>query len=144
MHKHRWAVFAAAFLVAGAVVAASFAGSSRSTAGKTFYFIPKDTLNPYEVIADGGGKLALDEIGNKQGVSSGTQDTAAAQIPSTPAAIQPGATPIQVAGHDPARPAPCPPFRAGEGPRPLAPRASDPRLVARRPTDSHRRDGVPP
>ena len=25
MHKHRWAVFAAAFLVAGAVVAAAFA-----------------------------------------------------------------------------------------------------------------------
>jgi len=66
MHKHRWAVFAAAFLVAGAVVAASFAGPSRSTAGKTFYFIPKDTLNPYEVIADRGGKLALTELGDKQ------------------------------------------------------------------------------
>ena len=81
MHKHRWAVFAAAFVVAGVAVAAAMAGPSRSTAGKTFYFIPKDTLNPYEVIADRGGKIALTELGNKQVVQSGTEDTAAAQQP---------------------------------------------------------------
>jgi len=101
MHKHRWAVFAAAFLVAGAVVAASFAGPSRSTAGKTFYFIPKDTLNPYEVIADRGGKLALTELGDKQVVQSGTEDTAAAQQPAVQAAIQARAAGIVIAGNDP-------------------------------------------
>src|SRR6478609_8733187 len=101
MHKHRWAVFAAAFLVAGAVVAAAFAGSSRSTAGKTFYFIPKDTLNPYEVIADRGGKLALTELGDKQVVQSGTEDTAAAQQPAVQAAIQARAAGIVIAGNDP-------------------------------------------
>src|SRR6476469_10955991 len=101
MHKHRWAVFAAAFLVAGAVVAAAFAGSSRTTAGKTFYYIPKDTLNPYEVIADHGGKLALTEFGDKQVVASGTEDTAAAQQPAIQAAIQAHAAGIVIAGNDP-------------------------------------------
>jgi len=88
MHKHRWAVFAAAIVVAGVAVAAAMAGPSRSTAGKTFYFIPKDTLNPYEVIADRGGKIALTELGDKQVVQSGTEDTAAAQQPAVQAAIQ--------------------------------------------------------
>ena len=69
--------------------------------GKTYYFIPKDTLNPYEVIADRGGKLALDEQKNKQVVSSGTQDTAAAQLPSIQAAIQSNAAGIVIAGNDP-------------------------------------------
>ena len=74
---------------------------SRSTAGKTFYFIPKDTLNPYEVIADRGGKLALTELGDKQVVSSGTEDTAAAQQPAIQAAIQAHAAGIVIAGNDP-------------------------------------------
>ena len=52
MHKRRWAIGAAAVLVAGVAVTAALAANSHSTAGKTFYFIPKDTLNPYEVIAD--------------------------------------------------------------------------------------------
>ena len=47
-----------------AVVAAqgypNLEGTHSLVSGKTFYFIPKDTLNPYEVIADHGGKLALD------------------------------------------------------------------------------------
>ena len=101
MHKHRWAVFAAAFLVAGVAVAAALAGSSRSTAGKTFYFIPKDTLNPYEVIADRGGKIALTELGDTQVVQSGTEDTAAAQQPAVQAAIQARAAGIVIAGNDP-------------------------------------------
>ena len=101
MHKHRWAVFAAAFVVAGMAVAAAMAGPSRSTAGKTFYFIPKDTLNPYEVIADRGGKLALTELGDKQVVQSGTEDTAAAQQPAVQAAIQAHAAGIVIAGNDP-------------------------------------------
>ena len=75
--------------------------ASHSTKGKTFYFIPKDTLNPYEVIADRGGKLALDELGDKQVVSSGTEDTAAAQQPSIQAAIQARAAGIVIAGNDP-------------------------------------------
>jgi rhamnose transport system substrate-binding protein len=101
MHKHKWAVFAAAFVVAGMAVAAAMAGPSHSTGGKTFYFIPKDTLNPYEVIADRGGKLALTELGDKQVVQSGTEDTAAAQQPAVQAAIQAHAAGIVIAGNDP-------------------------------------------
>ena len=69
MQKRRWAVFAAAILVAGVAVAAALGGPTRSTKGKTFYFIPKDTLKPYEVIANRGGKIALTELGDKQVVS---------------------------------------------------------------------------
>ncbi len=92
-------LIAVALLAMTAVVAASGAGGLKK--GQTIYFIPKDTLNPYEVIADGGGKLATDEIGDKQVVSSGTQDTAAAQQPSIQAAIQSGANAIVIAGNDP-------------------------------------------
>jgi rhamnose transport system substrate-binding protein len=102
MHKRRWAVVIAAVLVAGVAVTAAFAGSSRPAAGKTFYYIPKDTLNPYEVIADHGGKLALTELGDTQVVSSGTEDTAAAQLPAVQTAIQTGANAIVIAGNDPA------------------------------------------
>ena len=63
MQKRRWAIVVAAVLVAGVAVTAALATNSRSTAGKTFYFIPKDTLNPYEVIADRGGKIALTKLG---------------------------------------------------------------------------------
>ncbi len=86
-------------LLAG-VAAAAYAASGLKK-GQTFYFIPKDTLNPYEVIADHGGKLSLTEIGDKQVVSSGTQDTAAAQQPSIQAAIQSGAAGIVIAANDP-------------------------------------------
>jgi rhamnose transport system substrate-binding protein len=69
--------------------------------GLTVYFIPKDTQNPYEVLADKGGEKALGELGGKVVVSSGTQDTAAAQIPSIQAAIQAHANAIVIAGNDP-------------------------------------------
>jgi rhamnose transport system substrate-binding protein len=69
--------------------------------GLTVYFIPKDTQNPYEVIADQGGQKALAEVGGKVVVSSGTTDTAAAQIPSIQAAIQAHASAIVIAGNDP-------------------------------------------
>ncbi len=69
--------------------------------GLTVYFIPKDTQNPYEVIADQGGQAALQELGGKVVVSSGTSDTAAAQIPSIQAAIQAKADAIVIAGNDP-------------------------------------------
>ena len=65
------------------------------------YFIPKDTQNPYEVLADQGGARALTELGGKVVVSSGTADTAAAQIPSIQAAIQAHADAIVIAGNDP-------------------------------------------
>jgi len=42
------------------------------------YFIPKDTQNPYEVLADQGGAKALTALGGKVVVSSGTADRAAA------------------------------------------------------------------
>jgi rhamnose transport system substrate-binding protein len=98
MHPRRWAIVAAAMLATGVLVTAALAAT---TAGKTYYFIPKDTLNPYEVIADHGGKLALDSLGDKQVVSSGTEDTAAAQQPSIQAAIQAHAAGIVIAGNDP-------------------------------------------
>jgi rhamnose transport system substrate-binding protein len=101
MHKRIWAVAVAAILVAGVTVAAALASTSRPTAGKTYYYIPKDTLNPYEVIADRGGKIALTQLGDKQVVSSGTEDTAAAQQPAIQAAIQAHAAGIVIAGNDP-------------------------------------------
>jgi rhamnose transport system substrate-binding protein len=69
--------------------------------GLVVYFIPKDTQNPYEVLADAGGAKALAELGGKVVVSSGTADTAAAQIPSIQAAIQAHANAIVIAGNDP-------------------------------------------
>jgi rhamnose transport system substrate-binding protein len=69
--------------------------------GLTVYYIPKDTQNPYEVLADQGGQKALSELGGKVVVSSGTQDTAAAQIPSVQAAIQANASAIVIAANDP-------------------------------------------
>jgi rhamnose transport system substrate-binding protein len=111
MHKRVSAVRLVGSLVATALVATcavvvaqgspNVKASQGLVSGKTFYFIPKDTLNPYEVIADHGGKLALDEQKNKQVVSSGTQDTAAAQLPSIQAAIQSNAAGIVIAGNDP-------------------------------------------
>jgi rhamnose transport system substrate-binding protein len=101
MRKRRWAVVVATALVIGAAVAVTLAGAAQ-TKGKTYYFIPKDTLNPYEVIADRGGKIALTELGDTQVVSSGTQDTAAAQLPSIQAAIQARAAGIVIAANDPA------------------------------------------
>ena len=53
------------------------------------------------MIADHGGKLALTELGDKQVVSSGTEDTAAAQQPAIQAAIQAHAAGIVIAGNDP-------------------------------------------
>jgi rhamnose transport system substrate-binding protein len=79
-------------------------GSASATgvkSGLTVYFIPKDTQNPYEVLADQGGEKALQELGGKVVVSSGTQDTAAAQIPSIQAAIQANASAIVIAANDP-------------------------------------------
>ncbi|MGI8668021.1 MAG: substrate-binding domain-containing protein [Jatrophihabitans sp.] len=75
--------------------------SSTVKKGLTVYFIPKDTQNPYEVIADQGGQAALAELGGKVVISSGTADTAAAQIPSIQAAIQAKADAIVIAGNDP-------------------------------------------
>ncbi|SDO49892.1 rhamnose transport system substrate-binding protein [Nakamurella panacisegetis] len=85
----------------------SSAGSSSAAAGGAIkkglkiYFIPKDTQNPYEVIADQGGTDALKELGGTVTVASGTQDTAAAQIPSIQAAIQAHADAIVIAANDP-------------------------------------------
>jgi rhamnose transport system substrate-binding protein len=89
-----------ALVTVGTAVAASSVGSLKK--GQTVFFVPKDTLNPYEVIADRGGKLALTEIGDTQVVQSGTKDTAAAQLPAVQTAIQTGASAIVIAGNDPA------------------------------------------
>ena len=79
----------------------SSSSTSASAKGLVVYYIPKDTQNPYEVIADQGGQTALQALGGKVVVSSGTQDTAAAQIPSIQAAIQAHASAIVIAGNDP-------------------------------------------
>ncbi len=105
---------AIAVLMVGAVVTACSSSSTSTTTnntgsatatgvkkGLTVYYIPKDTQNPYEVLADKGGQAALQELGGKVVVSSGTADTAAAQIPSIQAAIQAKADAIVVAGNDP-------------------------------------------
>jgi rhamnose transport system substrate-binding protein len=76
-------------------------GAGGVKSGLVVYFIPKDTQNPYEVLADQGGAAALKELGGKVVVSSGTADTAAAQIPSIQAAIQAHANAIVIAGNDP-------------------------------------------
>ena len=81
-----------------AVVSASASPSLKT--GQTFYLIPKDTLNPYETLEDGGIAKALKSLGDKVVISSGTQDTAAAQIPSIQAAIQHHAAGIVIAGND--------------------------------------------
>jgi rhamnose transport system substrate-binding protein len=108
----RLAVATAAMVLAGTACGstntnntpAAGGGSASATAvksGLTVYFIPKDTQNPYEVLADEGGQKALSELGGKVVVSSGTQDTAAAQIPSIQAAIQANADAIVIAANDP-------------------------------------------
>ncbi|MDX6222908.1 MAG: rhamnose transport system substrate-binding protein, partial [Frankiales bacterium] len=80
------ATSAAGTTSAGAATSAAGATSGGTASGGTIkkglkiYFIPKDTQNPYEVIADNGGKAALAELGGTVTVSSGTADTAAAQI----------------------------------------------------------------
>ncbi len=86
---------------AGTTSSAPAAGGGSIKKGLTVYFIPKDTQNPYEVLADKGGEAALKELGGKVVVSSGTTDTAAAQIPSIQAAIQAHADAIVIAGNDP-------------------------------------------
>src|ERR1700749_3749623 len=105
MVKHRRAtavrLVGALVSVALLATAAVMTAGASHTSGQTYYFIPKDTLNPYEVIADRGGKLALTALGDKQVVSSGTEDTAAAQQPAIQAAIQAHAAGIVIAGNDP-------------------------------------------
>ncbi len=86
---------------AGGTATTTGASGGSIKKGLTVYFIPKDTQNPYEVIADQGGSAALKELGGKVVVSSGTSDTAAAQIPSIQAAIQAHADAIVIAGNDP-------------------------------------------
>src|ERR1017187_8069837 len=92
-----------AVMAALVITAAAACGSSGTTAsssssptassikkGLTVYYIPKDTQNPYEVIADQGGQAALKALGGQVVVSSGTQDTAAALCPSLNQAAQAG------------------------------------------------------
>ncbi len=83
----------------GVAMAATFSGPIKK--GLVVYAIPKDTINPYEVIADNGIKTALSGLGGSVTVSSGTVDTAAAQEPSIQAAVQAHANAIIVAGNDP-------------------------------------------
>jgi rhamnose transport system substrate-binding protein len=85
----------------GGSSSAASGGSGSIKKGLKVYFIPKDTQNPYEVLADKGGQKALGELGGSVIVSSGTADTAAAQLPSIQAAIQAKADAIVIAANDP-------------------------------------------
>jgi rhamnose transport system substrate-binding protein len=116
---HRVAVAALSAVLVGGSLAACSSTNNNSSGGSTpagggsasggggiksglnVYYIPKDTQNPYEVLADQGGQKALAELGGKVTVSSGTQDTAAAQLPSIQAAIQAHADAIVIAANDP-------------------------------------------
>jgi rhamnose transport system substrate-binding protein len=101
--KRKAVVMAIAVVVLGLAATVAMAVTHATIKkGLVVYFIPKDTINPYEVIADNGGKTALAALGGKVVVSSGTTDTAAAQIPSIQAAIQAKANAIVIAGNDPA------------------------------------------
>jgi rhamnose transport system substrate-binding protein len=83
---------------------ASSGGEATATAveeGLNVYFIPKDTQNPYTRLALDGGETALEELGGTVTISSGTEATAAAQIPSIQAAIQDQADAIVIAANDP-------------------------------------------
>jgi rhamnose transport system substrate-binding protein len=95
------AAAASASATSASASASASATASGIKKGLVVYFIPKDTQNPYEVLADQGGAKALTELGGKVVVSSGTADTAAAQIPSIQAAIQAHANAIVIAGNDP-------------------------------------------
>ena len=102
MHKRRWAVVAGGGPRSQASPwrprsprRAARRPARRSTTSR------RTPCNPYEVIADHGGKLALTELGDTQVVSSGTEDTAAAQQPAIQAAIQSHAAGIVIAGNDP-------------------------------------------
>jgi rhamnose transport system substrate-binding protein len=86
---------------AGGSATGGSGGGTSIKKGLTVYFIPKDTQNPYEVLADKGGEKALKELGGTVTVSSGTADTAAAQLPSIQAAIQAKADAIVIAANDP-------------------------------------------
>ena len=79
----------------------SSGAASTPKKGLKVYYIPKDTQNAYEVLADKGGQKALTELGGTVTVSSGTSDTAAAQLPSIQAAIQAKADAIVIAANDP-------------------------------------------
>ena len=112
INRRRLTAAVGAIVVGGALAACggSDSGSGGTSAqatgtevqkGMTVYFIPKDTQNPYEVLADKGGEDALAELGGKVVISSGTEATAAAQIPSVQAAIQAQADAIVIAANDP-------------------------------------------
>jgi rhamnose transport system substrate-binding protein len=91
-----------AIAVVGIAASVAVAASTlKIKSGLVVYAIPKDTINPYEVIADNGIKTALSALGGTVTVSSGTVDTAAAQEPSIQAAIQAHANAIIIAGNDP-------------------------------------------
>lgn len=104
-HPTSWTRLVVAITAAACLVACGVAtAASRHVTikkGLLVYAIPKDTTNPYEVIADNGIKKAIGALGGKVVVSSGTQDTAAAQEPSIEAAIQAHANAIIIAGNDP-------------------------------------------
>ena len=98
-----WRYIAVAAIAAlGIAASVAVAAGVKIKSGLVVYAIPKDTINPYEVIADNGIKTALTALGGTVTVSSGTVDTAAAQEPSIQAAIQAHANAIIIAGNDPA------------------------------------------
>src|SRR5262249_57696976 len=66
MHKRRWSLVVAAVLVAGVAVTAALAAPSHQAAGKTYYFIPKETLDPDKGSATTRRKHAIRHAGEHQ------------------------------------------------------------------------------
>jgi len=98
-------------LFAGVCAIPSGAATTIASKG-TVYIIPKDTTNPYEVIADAGVQKALTAEGWTGTIDSGTVDTAAAQEPAIQAAIAAKANAIVIAANDPS--ALCPELQQAE------------------------------
>jgi len=102
LRKHLTAIGAMCLLAAMVLTTATAASSLKT--GLKVYVIPKNLGNPYFTTADsvksGGALKALKELKEKGTETSGTQATAASQIPAIQAAITKGANALIVSATD--------------------------------------------
>ena len=93
-----------AICVLGAIVLATATAASSLKTGLKVYVIPKNLGNPYFTTSDsfksGGALKALTELKEKGTETSGTQATAASQLPAIQAAITKGANALIVSATD--------------------------------------------
>src|SRR6476619_3280523 len=90
--------------VLSAIVLATATAAGSLKTGLKVYVIPKNLGNPYFTTADsvksGGALAALKALGEKGTETSGTQATAASQIPAIQSAITKGANALIVSATD--------------------------------------------